>query len=69
MFKKVSWEITPNTFFKFGILTQQNIYLCNKKHPEPSKIQTGVNELYEVIKRTPNSFFKQIQNLKTYPNA
>ena len=36
---------------------------------EPSEIRTLILDLHEAIKNTPNSFFKQIQNLKNYPNA
>lgn len=36
-----------------------------KKLPEPSENRTEVNELYKAIKRTPNNFLKQIQNLES----
>ena len=58
----------PFNFFALGLN-------CNKKLPEPYKIRTGVNNmgwlksLHDAIKFTPSSFFKQIQNLKNYPNA
>ena len=39
--------------------TKKIAEICNKKLPEPSKIRTEVNELYQAIKCTPNNFFKQ----------
>ena len=49
--------IEPNPMFKAVI--KNSMY--NKKLPEPYKIRTGINELYQAIKCIPNSFFKQIQ--------
>ena len=42
-----------------------DLFLCNKKLPESSKIRTLILDLHETIKCTPNSYFKLLQDFVT----